>query len=89
MKAKNGKKAGGAVKKIKLDKKTMDKAKLVLAIALLGFIIFLLAYVIGFFGFAAETFALVEGVFLALITLYSLWKFDEIEKKLAVLAPSG
>ena len=70
-----------------MDVKTGKKAKFVVAIALLGFIIFLLAYAAGFFGLTAETFALVEGVFLALATLYSLWKFDEIEKRLAVLSP--
>jgi len=63
------------------------RTQLILAIAALGFIVFLLAYSVGFAGLGVEMFALIEGVFLALVTLYCLWKFDGIEKRLAVLAP--
>lgn len=62
------------------------RTQLILAIAALGFIVFLLAYSVGFAGLGAEMFVLIEGVFLALVTLYCLWKFDGIEKRLAVLA---
>jgi hypothetical protein len=62
------------------------RTQLILAIAALGFIVFLLAYSVGFAGLGAEMFVLIEGVFLALVTLYCLWKFDSIEKRLAVLA---
>ena len=56
--------------------------KLVLAVAALGFTAFLLACALGLGGLQADTFALADGGFLSLVTIFCLWKFDEIEKRL-------
>ncbi len=56
--------------------------KVILALAALGFVLVMLAHESGLFAIGPESFILAEGILLSLVSLYSLWKFDEIDKRL-------